>query len=125
VDRALDDVLEGGAMGKEVEALEDHGDLGAEGADRAVVGGDELALDADGARIVGLEPVDAAQDGRLSRARGADDAHHLAPGDARRNAADDVVRPEALVHVLELDHRTTLRRSSRRTRRISGTLMQR
>ena len=68
IERALDDVLERGAMRKQIEALEHHRDLGADRDDRAVIAVDTRALDADLAAIVALEPVDAAQDGRLAGA---------------------------------------------------------
>src|SRR5262245_4771838 len=91
-------------MRKQVEALEHHRDLGADRHDRAVVAVNARALDADLAAIVALEPVDAAQDGRLAGAGRADDADHLALGDRGGDALQYFDLAEALVNVAKLDH---------------------
>src|SRR6185437_3314019 len=113
-DRGLDDVLEGSHVAEEVEALEDHADLGPVStdlciaqlielvADLAVT--NELAVDPEAPGIDLLQMVDATQEGRLARARGSNDANHLTRLDFERDALQHLEPPEAFVHALGLDH---------------------
>ena len=67
-------VLQDGQMRKEVEVLEHHADLAAHLVDVLQVVGELDAVDDDAALLVLLQPVDAADHGRLARAgRPADD----------------------------------------------------
>ena len=68
-DRAQRDVLEHGQVREEVERLEDHADLAADGGDVADVVGQLDAVDDDVAALVLLEPVDGPDERRLARAR--------------------------------------------------------
>src|ERR1051325_1600723 len=92
--RAGRDVAERGHMREQVEMLKHHAGRGAEGGEVAVAGGGaaggavlHLALaDPDVATIGGFEEVDAAQEGRLARARWADDRNDAAAPDIDRDA---------------------------------------
>jgi hypothetical protein len=98
--RALDDVLEGGEVGEEVEALEDHADAAPLARDfgiRQLV--EEVAL-APVADELARHP---AQEGALARAGGADDAEHLALRHPEVDALEHLVAAEALAHV-RCDH---------------------
>jgi hypothetical protein len=61
-------------MGEEVEALEDDADVPPQLAQRAPAGGSGAPSNDDAAAVDALEPVDAAQERRLARARASDDA---------------------------------------------------
>jgi hypothetical protein len=65
--------------------------------------GDVDALDQDLPGGGLLEPVDAAQQGRLARAGGTDHADHLAVVDVEVDALEHLVVAEALVQVADLD----------------------
>ena len=56
-------------------------------------------------RLGHLEPVEAAQQRRLAGAGRADDADHLAAGDAQADALEHLERAERFVDVDRLDHR--------------------
>src|SRR5262249_60190554 len=86
--RRLDDVLQRGLVRPKVEPLEDEADLGALARDvplrvldeLAVLAGsiaDEMAVHLDPAAVDPLEMVDAAEERRLARAGGRDDADDL------------------------------------------------
>ena len=66
---------------------------------------DQLAVDRQPAGVDLLQVVDAAQERRLARARGPEQAHHLAAPDLEVDALQHLEAPEALVHALGLDHR--------------------
>ena len=95
-------------MGEEVEALEDHADLGPLGADLRVlqlvepVAGlpvaHELAVDGQLAAVDLLQVVDAPQEGALAGAGRADEAQHLAPADGQVDALQDLEPAEGLAY---------------------------
>jgi hypothetical protein len=66
---------------------------------------DDPVADRDVARGDRLEPRDHPQQRRLAAARRADDHDELAVGHARVDAVDDLERPVALAHVVEVDFR--------------------
>jgi len=118
---------------EQVEALEDHADLRAlarhlglaqlvQLVSRLPVA-HQLAVHVEPARVDLLEVVDAAQEGRLAGARGAEHAHHLAGVDLERDALQDLQQAEVLAHGLRFDHRrhqTACRGLRRRRKRWSG-----
>jgi hypothetical protein len=129
-------------VGEEVELLEHHPDARAQLVDVGVGIGDLVALDEDLAAGGGLEHVDAAQQRRLARARGPDDADDLALTDVEVDALEHLVVAEVLVEVLHVDrgsgpvgrsvggvgsHQRALsaRLSMRRTTIDSGTVISR
>ena len=85
-------------MREQIEGLEHHADLGADAGDlarrlhdrRAIydLAEGRLAVDANDAGLGDFQPVQAAQEGRFPGARGPDDAHHLALGDAQAAPLD-------------------------------------
>jgi hypothetical protein len=81
-DRRQRAVLQDGQMREQVEVLEHHADLAPHLVDLLEIVGEFLAVDDDLALLVLLQPVDAADHGRLARPRRAADddalaAHHL------------------------------------------------
>src|SRR6185437_11678306 len=87
--RSLDDVLQRRQMREEIEALEDHTDLGTDACDvalsilhqfaiRRLAIAYQLAIDIDAPAIDLFEMVDAAQERRLARATWPDNDYHLA-----------------------------------------------
>ena len=102
-------------MGKEVESLEDHPDLGALAADLAIGQlvdlvaalpvADQLAVDRQPAGVDLLEMVDAAKEGALAGAGRPDDAQHLSGRDLEVDAAEHLEAAEALVDSLGQNHR--------------------
>ena len=68
LDGAEGHVVEDGPVGEEVEGLEDHADVGAQAGEVLPLFREDLAVDADGARVDRLEAVDRAAQGRLARA---------------------------------------------------------
>ena len=114
LDGAFGDVLEGGHVGEEVEALEDHSCgaalpgyfWGAEGVE-AVVGlaiADEFAVEPEGSGVESFELVDAAEEGGLAGAGGSDDADDLAGVDLEGDAIEGAVAGEGLADVDGVDH---------------------
>ena len=113
-DRRFDDVLEGGHVREEIEALEDHADLGAFSADLALRQlvdlaavlpvSDQLAVDGEPAGIDLLEVVDAAKEGALARSGWADDAHHLARRHLEVDASEHLEASIGLMDVLGTNH---------------------
>jgi ABC-type cobalamin/Fe3+-siderophores transport system ATPase subunit len=73
------------------------------------------AVDHDRAGGGFLQPVEAAQQGRLARARRADHEHQLAIGDVEIDALQDVQLPEVLVDAAGFDDGRTWRAFSRHT----------
>ena len=112
--RSFDHVLQHRAVRKEVEALEHHAGVAPRPRDRgllrldqpsAVTGGaDELAVDEDDPRVDRLEAIHAAQQGRLARPAGADQARHGTCGDPERHVFEHGVVAEGLPHSADLDH---------------------
>ena len=116
-DRSLGDVLEGGHVGEEVEALEDHADRGAlpghlgflqlvEGVALLAVA-DDGAVDGDPPAVDLLQVVDAAQEGGFARAGRAEDHHHLAAAHVQVDALEHLEAAKALVHPFGEDHRVS------------------
>ena len=95
-------------MREEVEGLEDDPDPATHAVDVDAARGDLLAADDDAARVDRLEQVDAAQERRLARARGADEAYDLVLGEAQVDAAEDLELVEGLVQALDLESTTVL-----------------
>src|SRR5262249_10301515 len=106
---------ERGHVAEEVEALEDHPDLGALATDLDVAElvqpcarepvADEPAVDPELAAVDLLEVVDAAQERRLAGARRAEDAHHLAGLYLEGRALAHLEPAEAFVARRGPDHR--------------------
>ena len=96
-------------MREQVEPLEAHADLAALGGDPlvvqpierpgAVLVTHEVAVDPDPAAVDGLKLVDAAQEGRLARARGPKEADDLAAVHVHVDALEHLVAVEGLEHV--------------------------
>src|SRR5215212_9686422 len=112
LDRAQGDVVEHALVGEQVELLEDHADVGAEPGQGPALGGQGLALKADGAVVDRLEAVDGPAQGRLARAGGADHDHHLARVDLQVDVLEHVQVTEVLVDVLHLEQGGTCRHAS-------------
>ncbi len=92
-------------MREEVERLEDDPDLAADAVHVDAAGGHLLAGDRDAARVDRLEEVHAAQERRLARAGGADEAHDLVLGEREVDPAKHLELAEGLVDALELQCR--------------------
>jgi hypothetical protein len=90
-------------MREQVEVLEHHADLAADLVDALQVIGEFDAVDDDMARLVLLEPVDAADERRLARARrpAHDDALALVDGEV--DVLQHMKVAEPLVHVADLN----------------------
>ena len=112
-DRAEDDVLEHAEVREQVVGLEDEAEPAAHanGVDRRV--GDHLAVEEDVAVVDLLEQVDAAQQGRLARAGGADHRDGLVLGDLEVDPVEDLSVAESLRHAPKLEDRRVLNGSSR------------
>src|SRR5882724_448405 len=122
-DRSFDDVLDGGAMRKQVEALKHHRNSRPDCDDRRRIALDPRALHQDVAAVVAFQPVDTAQDSGFAGARRTDDANYLAFFDRGGDALEHFERTEALVNVAKFDHRLFALFSKWRTSRMSGMLM--
>ena len=83
--------------------LEHHADLAADLVDALEIVGELDAVDDDLARLMLLEPVDAADERRLARARRPADDDALAPIDGEIDVAQHVEFAVPLVHVDDLD----------------------
>ena len=86
--RGQAEVLLDGQVGEEVEVLEHHAHLLAHGIDVGIIHLDALKLD--GAAGGDLQSVQAAQEGRLAAAGGADQADHIAAVDVDVDALQDI-----------------------------------
>lgn len=123
LERAEEDVVQHVHVGKQVIALEHHADLLAY---LAPVGGRVQQLAAGKAQVTALgafQAVEAAQQGALAAAAGAEDDDHLARRHAQVDVAQHLLRAEELVETLELDqcaHACVQRRSSTREAADSG-----
>src|SRR4029077_5028177 len=95
-------------VGEQVELLEDDSDALPDGGDVDALGSDLLALEEDAAALDRLQQVDAAEQGALAAAAGADDDDHLAPLHIEVDAVQHEVVAEALAHALEPDARAAL-----------------
>jgi hypothetical protein len=99
-------------VGEEVEALEDHADLGTQLGQRLALCGQRRAVQGDRALVDRLEPVDRAAQRRLARSGRADDHDHLALGDSQLDVLEGVQRPEVLLHTAQDDKWLTSTRSA-------------
>ena len=90
---------------EQVKALEHHANVFAQLIDIAALGREVLAVEPDVARVRGLEQVEAAQESRLARARGADNGDDLAGVNGQVNALEHLERAEALAQALDADER--------------------
>ena len=97
-DRREGAVFEHRQVGEEVEVLEYHPHVPADLVDALHVAGQLDAVHDDGALLVLLQPVDAADEGRFARPRGAADDDPLAPG---HRQVDVLQRVELPVPFLE------------------------
>src|SRR5215216_3545664 len=103
LDRRHGQVLHDGLVGEQVELLEHHPDLRAHAVDVLACAGERGAVEAHVALVDPLEPVDAAQHGRLAGARGAGDDHDLPAVDRQIDPVQHQVVAEALSYSLEFD----------------------
>jgi hypothetical protein len=105
LDRRQGDVVEDRHVREQVVRLEDHADLLADlvlvGADR----GDLIAVQEDRAVVDGLQEVGAAQQGRLARPRGTDQADDLMGGDVEIDSAQHRLAVVALPQTFDPDER--------------------
>ena len=83
---AIGQVVEHRAVREQVERLEDHPQPAAQAVDRRARRRDLVVAQEDPPRGGPLQQVEAAQQRRLARPGGADDAHHLALGDVQVDA---------------------------------------
>ena len=83
-------VLQHGQVREQVELLEHHADLAAHRVDVAATGGEVDAVDDDAALLRRLEPVDAADQRRLARARGPADDDPLAGAHRQVDVGQDL-----------------------------------
>jgi hypothetical protein len=97
--RAERDIGEHGPVRKQLEVLEHHAHAAAHVAQAALVASEHHAVQQDVAAVDRLEPVGAAEQGRLAGARGSDQAHHLASLDLHRHAAERHEAAEQLAHL--------------------------
>jgi hypothetical protein len=112
--RGLDDVAEGRHVREEVEALEDHADVGARRRGlllpqlvellAVLAVADELAVNRQPATVDLLEVVDAPQEGRLAGAGRAEQATDLARLHGQVDAPQDLELAEVLVHGFGQNH---------------------
>ena len=100
------DVLEHAHVREEVERLEDDPDPAADPVDVDAARGDLLAVDDDPAGVDRLEQVDAAQQRRLARAGGADQADDLVLGDVEVDPAQHLELAERLAQPFDHDARS-------------------
>ena len=106
------DVVERLQVREEVELLEDDPDLLPDRARVHALPRDLLPLEEDPARLDRLEQVDAAKQRALAAPARPDDDEHLTRIEGEVDAVEDDVVAEALVHLVQPDHR--LRRDLRR-----------
>src|SRR5262249_55581951 len=111
--RRFDDVLERRHVREQVEALEDHPDLGSLPRDVllgvldelavALPVADQVAVDLDPSAVDLLQVVDAAKERRLPPAGGPDDDDDLAASHVERDPAQHLEAAEPLVNVLGVE----------------------
>src|SRR5687767_6888189 len=96
-------------MWEQIEMLEHHADLTPDLVDALEVAGQFDAVDDDAAALMLLEPVDAADHGRLARAGGAADDDPLAAHHLEVDVLEDVKIAKPLVHIDDVDRDVGLR----------------
>src|SRR6266478_1854408 len=94
--RAQRDVPLDAEMGKEIIALEDDANLAAQRLEPSRRRLERLAVELDGAAVRPFQPVDAAQQGALTRAAPSDDRHDLAGFDRERYLLERLMRAKSL-----------------------------
>jgi len=99
------EVLEHREVREQVELLEYHADVAAHGVDRLDVVAQLDTVDGEAAGLMLLEPVDAADQRRLARARRAADHDALALAHLQPDVAQHVELAVPLVDVVEVDDR--------------------
>src|SRR6478609_3912635 len=107
LDRAERDVLEDRLVGEEVEALEDHADLGAQGGERLALLREVLAIEGDRSLVDRLQPVDRAAERGLARAGRPDHDHDLAALDGELDVLECMELPEVLLDAVQHDEGLT------------------
>jgi hypothetical protein len=101
---------------EQLEILEHHAHAAADRAHSPPFGPDLRAVEHDAAGVRTLEGVETTQESRFPRARRADQADHLAAGDAQGQAVEGEMPAEPLDHALGRQdrrlpvHSTTLKR---------------
>ncbi|TLD45377.1 MAG: hypothetical protein FAZ92_02331 [Accumulibacter sp.] len=93
-------------MREQVEALEDHPDLAADGVQVLDVVAEDDAVDDDLARVMRFEAVQGAQEGGLAGPRRPDDGGDLPLVERRRDVPERVEGTEALADRARLDDRS-------------------
>ena len=96
-------------MREQVERLKHHADFAPHFVDALDVGRELDAVDADRPALMLLEPVNAADQGRLARSRGAANHDALAAPDGEVDVAQHMERAEPLVYAQHLDRRVRRR----------------
>ncbi|MCY1551552.1 hypothetical protein D9M68_878900 [compost metagenome] len=119
-------------MGEQVEVLEDEADVLAQLADQPLLvlqrlAGVDLDLaDLDQAAAGFFQQVEAAQQGGLARAAGADDGHHFARRHGQVDALEHLLALEGFGQVTDGDHQLScscwLTRASRRPWKCDSTV---
>ena len=104
LDGSEGEVLHDGQVGKEVELLKDHAHAAADEVDVAPGVGDVGALKENLPFGGALQEVQAAQEGALARAAGADDDDLFTGGDVLVNALEDLELPEGFLQSLNGYH---------------------
>jgi hypothetical protein len=92
---------------EQVEALEDHADLGAQACQLLALRRQRPAVERDRPLVDGLEPVDGPAQRRLAGPRGADHHDDLAAPDGQVDVLQDVQVTEPLVHMVQHHQRIT------------------
>jgi hypothetical protein len=103
LDGAHGHVLQNGFVGEQIEGLEDHADLRTKLGQCLALGRNLRAVDLNGTRVDGLQPIDGPTEGRLSRAGRAEEYDDLTRFDRQIDVAEDVVVTEPLVDARESD----------------------
>ena len=117
------DVLQHRHVREQVVGLEDDADLLSQLVDVRLVDGQVLAVERDRAGVDRLEQVDAAEQRRLARARGADQADDVVQAHLEADVLEHLVVEEGLPDVLDVDeavvHAAARSRASRWRIRLS------
>jgi len=104
-DRGEGEVFQDRQVGEEVEVLEDHGDVGADLLEVLDVAVDMDPFDVDAPLLVLLQAVDAADEGRLARTRGAGDDDDLPFFDLQIDLLEDMEIVVPFVDAFDLNDR--------------------
>src|SRR5205085_11201589 len=115
-DRSEGQVFQHGQMRKQIELLEYHADLAADGLDVLHIRGQLYAGDEDLAALMLLQPIDAADHRRFARARRPADDDPLAPADVEVDVPEDVEVAVPFVDAAQLDDRRSRSRVGHRRR---------